>query len=963
MGIGTSQVRVDAYEKVTGGAKYTADMEPKGTLVAKLVRSTVANGRVLGFDLKEAWAVEGVEDIVTCFDVPEHPYPTPGHPWSVEPSHQDVADRRMLNERVRIYGDDIAVVVARDEVAAKRAAGKIRVEYEEYRPLLTVAQALGRDISPWWAKEAAQSLPPGSLGTPAGEESGAARNTFVRERAPAPDCIGDDRTGWGEGDATAIHEECADNCLKHTGFRLGEGAFHDFEGMDGVAVVQKVYRTQTVQHCHIEVPVSFAYMEHDRVTVVSSTQIPHIVRRVISQALGLDMGRIRVIKPYIGGGFGNKQEVLYEPLNAFLAMRLGRPVKIELSREETLACTRVRHAMEFQLGAAATPDGRLLGRKFVAYSNQGGYASHGHALIANAAGEFKQIYRDEKVLESDSYTVYTNISTGGAMRGYGIPQGVFAGEALMDDLARKISMDPLEFRLRNCVREGYEDPHTHVMFRSYGLRRCIEVGRERFGWDEKRARYTRENADLADGAGTDKGTDAAGAGVSTGAVKTDVAAMTGVCADTAGAGAGQKRRGVGMSIFIYKTGVYPTSLETASCRMVLNQDGSVQLQMGATEIGQGADTVFTQMAAQVLGIPESKVHIISFQDTDVTPFDTGAYASRQSYVSGKALKQTGELLKEKILGYAAGMLRGESQGGPQGKSQGGSQGKSQGKSQGESQGGPQDGPQGGPQDGSQVESLGESQAEAEGAAAGGVAVPYDVLGTDGAGPGAAHAASIAAHGRHPAVSGLDIAGDFIVEKATGRRLLSVGDVAMTALYSLDESVHITAESTVHCKDNTFSSGACFAEVEVDIPLGKVKVLNLLNVHDSGTLLNPQLARAQVHGGMSMGLGFGMYEELLYDEKGRPLNDNLLDYKLPTAMDTPDLQVEFVEVEDPTGPFGNKALGEPPAIPVAPAIRNAILHATGVAFDSLPMTPQKLVEGFWKAGLTKRPQPHVQGMAG
>ena len=177
------------------------------------------------------------------------------------------------------------------------------------------------------------------------------------------------------------------------------------------------------------------------------------------------------------------------------------------------------------------------------------------------------------------------------------------------------------------------------------------------------------------------------------------------------------------------------------------------------------------------------------------------------------------------------------------------------------------------------------------------------------------------------------------------------ELATTAFYSLDRSVHITAEATSHCKTNTFATGACFAEVEVDMPLGKVKVTNIVNVHDSGKLINPKLAAAQVHGGMSMGLGYGLSEELLVDEKtGRPLNNNLLDYKIPTAMDTPDLNVAFIELEDPTGPYGNKSLGEPPAIPVAPALRNAVLHATGVAMDTIPMTPQRLIEAFQAKGL-------------
>ena len=761
MGIGKNMTRVDAKDKVTGEARYTADLEPKGLLTAKVVRSTIANGVVKSFDLSEALAVSGVVKIVTCFDVPDIQFPTPGHPWSVETAHQDIADRKLLNTRVRVYGDDIAAVIAEDEIAAARAARLVKVEYEEYEPLLTVEAAMA------------------------------------------------------EG-ATRLHEEKPGNVIAHSSFTAGEGTFEEAVKEEGLVVIDRDYRTQSVQHCHIETPISFAYMEKDRIIVTTSTQIPHIVRRVISQALGLPMGRIRVIKPYIGGGFGNKQDVLYEPLNAFLTTQVGgRGVRMEISREETLGCTRVRHAIELKVKAAARKDGTLVARKLEAYSNQGGYASHAHAIVANSSNEFKQIYHDEKVLESDAYTVYTNIATGGAMRGYGIPQAAFAAECMADDLALALHMDPLEFRRKNCMRPGYEDPHTHVKCNTYGLMECMEKGRRFIHWDEKRREYENQTGPI--------------------------------------------RKGIGMAIFCYKTGVYPISLETAACRMVLNQDDSMQLSMGATEIGQGADTVFTQMAAEVTGITADKVNVLSTQDTDITPFDTGAYASRQTYVSGMAVKKTGAIFKEKILEYGAYMLK---------------------------------------------------------------------RGQDT----------------------LDIENNFVVDKDTRKPLLAMEELATTAFYSLDRSVHITAEATSHCKTNTFATGVCFAEVEVDMPLGKVKVTNIVNVHDSGNLINPKLAAAQVHGGMSMGLGYGLSEQLLFDAKGRPLNDNLLDYKLPTSMDTPDLNALFVELDDPTGPFGNKALGEPPAIPVAPAVRNAVLHATGVAVDSLPLDPQKLVEHFKAAGL-------------
>lgn len=763
MGVGAKTTRVDAYAKVTGEAKYTADLMPEDVLCAKVVHSTIANGWVKGFDLEEAKKVPGVVKIVTCFDVPDILFGTPGHPWSVEKAHQDVQDRKLLNQRVRLYGDDIAAVIAKDEVAAARAARLIRVEYEELPPIPEVEDAMK------------------------------------------------------EG-ASVLHEERPDNILAHSRMTVGEGDFEkSVEEEEDLLILDKVYQTQRVQHCHLELPVSFAYQDgNGKLVIVTSTQIPHIVRRVVGQALGMDWGQIRIIKPYIGGGFGNKQDVLYEPLNAFLCLQAGgRCVKLEISREETFTSTRVRHAIKCHIKAAVRKDGTLVARKLEAYSNQGGYASHGHSIVANMANMFKQLYQDERGMEADSYTVYTSSASAGAMRGYGIPQAAFVTEAMTDDLAYMLHIDPLEYRLKNCMKEGYRDPHTGITFHSYGLKQCIEKGRERMHWDEKRRLYKDQT--------------------------------------------GMIRRGIGMAIFCYKTGVYPISLETASCRMVLNQDGSIQLQMGATEIGQGADTVFTQMAAESLGFTEDKIYIISTQDTDITPFDTGAYASRQTYVSGMALKQTAQILKERILEYASEMLN----------------------------------------------------------------LPADTL---------------------------DIHNNEIVDKETRDSLLSMKELATEAFYSLSHSVHLTAESTFHCKNNTFASGVCFAEVEVDLAYGQVKVLKILNVHDSGVLINPKLAEAQVHGGMSMGLGYGLGECLMYDKNGKPLNGNLLDYKMPTAMDTPNLDVEFVEVEDPTGPYGNKALGEPPAIPVAPALRNAVLHATGVAVDSLPMDPQKLTEAFKKAHL-------------
>ena len=620
--------------------------------------------------------------------------------------------------------------------------------------------------------------------------------------------------------AVPIHDEHPDNVLKHTLFNvLTPGA--QVRDVDEVfadpayRVFEDHFDTQAVQHCHIENPVSFAWMEGERIVVVSSTQIPHIVRRVIGQALGIGWGSIRVIKPYIGGGFGNKQEVLYEPLNAWLTTQVGgRCVRLDVSREETFQNTRSRHPISFDVAAAVDQEGHMMARSCTAISNQGGYASHGNAIVANAVTGYRQLYLDQIGHHAQALTVYTNRPAPGAMRGYGIPQCNFAAECMMEDMALQFGFDPLKFRLENIMPLGYVDPFNGITCHSTALRECIDKGAAYIGWEELREKYKNQT--------------------------------------------GPVRRGVGMACFSYKTGVYPISLETSSARMVLNQDGTVQLHLGATEIGQGGDTVFSQMAAQAIGIPTEDVHIISFQDTDTAPFDTGAYASRQTYVTGKAIKKVGLEFREKLLAYAAELF--------------------------------------------------------------------------------------------PEAKGLTISERFITDGA-GEKLISLAELATTAFYSLEHSVHISAEDTNHCKENTFAFGCCFAEVEVDIPLGKVKVLRLINVHDSGKLINPALAAAQVHGGMSMGIGYALSEEMKLDPKtGRLLNGNLLDYKMPTSMDHPDLTALFVETDDPSGPFGNKALGEPPAIPVAPAIRNAVLNATGVAVNFLPLSPQKLVEEFTKGGL-------------
>ncbi|GKX30027.1 xanthine dehydrogenase molybdenum-binding subunit XdhA [Vallitalea longa] len=758
MSIGKSIKRVDAFEKVTGRARYTNDYLLNNALIAKVLHSTIANGIVKKIDISEASKLPGVIKIITCFDVPDITFPTSGHPLSLDIHHADIADRKLLNTRVRYYGDDIAAVIAKSDLIATRAIRLIKVEYEEYEPIMSIDAALKQGARP-------------------------------------------------------IHKNFPNNILTHSNYQIGN--YDEAIKEEGLILIEGEYITPMVKHCHMEAPISYAYAEAGKMVVVTSTQIPHIIRRIVGQALGIGWGKIRIIKPYIGGGFGDKQDALYEPLNAYLSYIVGgRCVKLNISREEAFVNTRVRHAMKIKIKSYVRPNGRFVARKIEVYGNKGAYASHGHSITSKAGNASKQIYNDEKAIKGDMYSVFTNMPASGAMRAYGIPQITFALESHIDDIARKLDIDVVNIRKLNMMKPDYED--NGIKCYSYGLDECIEKGKEYIEWDKKIEEYKHQT--------------------------------------------GLIRKGVGMAIFSYATGVYPILLETASCRLVLNQDGSVQVQMGATEIGQGADTIFTQMIAEVLDIPVQNVHLVTTQDTDVTPYDSGAYASRQSYVSGMAAKKAALELKEKIIEHANFMLK----------------------------------------------------------------LP---------------------------MGSLELKNSMIVNKENGDILASLEEIATHALYNVEKSVHITADVTNQCKSNTFSFGACFADVEVDMAIGKIKINKVINVHDCGKVLNPQLAAAQVHGGMSMSLGYGLSEQMLFNEKtGKPLNNNFLDYKLPTVMDTPHLEAQFVDTYDISGPFGNKALGEPPAIPVAPAIRNAVYHATGVNFNIIPLTPQRLVERFIEEGL-------------
>ncbi len=757
--IGSSVSRLDGVAKVTGKAKYADDYFEREMLIGKVLRSPYAHAKIRSIDVSKAKNLEGVEAVITYEDLPKIKFATAGHPWTFDKAHRDVEDRLIITDKVRFCGEPVAAVVAIDEIIALKAIKLIDVEYEVLPFVMDQEEA-------------------------------------IKEGAPI------------------IHEERKDNIISSFGNGVGN---IEKELREADKVFTGKFNTSTVQHCHLENHSAYAYMESDgRIVIVTSTQIPHIVRRIVGHALGLPWGKIRVIKPYIGGGFGNKQDVVIEPLTAAMTLAVnGRPVRYALTREECFIDTRVRHAMRFTFKTGVTKEGKLLAIDIKNLVNNGAYASHGHSVTMSCGSKFRPLY-DFNAIKYEPKTIYTNMPVAGAMRGYGVPQISFALESHLDDIARELNIDPVEFRLKNLVKQNHVDPSSKNVVRSMGLSQCLEKGMELINWNEKKKLYKNQTGSL--------------------------------------------RRGVGMACFSYFAGTYPVALEAAGARIVMNQDGSVQLQIGATEIGQGSDTIFAQMTSEVLGIPIDMIHVISNQDTDVTPFDTGAYASRQTFVTGAAVKKAAMEVKSKVLQFASRK-----------------------------------------------------------------------------------------NGLNPEV--MDIVDCNIVEKTTGIVVCSLEQIALESFYDRIYSSPITSDTSVNIRTNVVAYGATFAEVEVDIKTGQITVVEIYNIHDSGTIINPMLAEGQVHGGVSMALGYALSEQMIFDEKtGRTLNNNFLDYKLQTILDTPNIGSAFVEIPDDAGSFGQKSLGENTTLSPAPAIRNAVLDATGVAFNRIPMNPQRVFEKFKEEGL-------------
>jgi CO/xanthine dehydrogenase Mo-binding subunit len=568
--IGTDTEKYDARKIVTGEARYTADYRHRFPNLAEgtVVRSEVAHGYVTAIDTSAAEEMDGVYAVITPWDdvVPDRRYTSSGQSYP-EPSPRDL---HVLREHVRFVGDPVAAVAAEDRATADRAARKIRVEYEELDAVFDPEEAMEPD--------APRLFEPGEVEN---EQPGADYDRNLESHFE------------GEiGDVDAALER------------------------DDVHVHETAWETPYQSHCVPEPHTTIAYAdEDDRYSFVTATQVPFHTRRQLAHLFDVPIRDVRVKKPRIGAGFGSKQEMVIEPIAFALHLKAGLPVKLEMTRQEEFHALRFRHPMDVRVKTAVSGDGDIEAIGLYALSNSGAYGTHGMTVANNVGKKPLPLYPRVPNVRFEGDVVHTNLPMGAAMRGYGAPQGHFALESHLDEVARQLDLDPIEFRLRNVVREGDLDRNFAILadddrfarrIRSCGIEECIERGMEVIGYDD----LERPDED-------------------------------------------HLHRGVGMALVAQGSGVAGKELGAAQLKM--NEDGSFHLQVGGVDIGTGADTAFGQIAAEVLGCPPEDV-VITSSDTDVTPFDYGAYASSTTYISGQAVEKAAEDAKERLLYWGSKLL-------------------------------------------------------------------------------------------------------------------------------------------------------------------------------------------------------------------------------------------------------------------------------------------------------------------
>lgn len=568
---------------------------------------------------------------------------------------------------------------------------------------------------------------------------------------------------------------------------------------DSDIVIDHTYHTKAYNQTMMETFRTYTKLDRfGRLHVISSTQIVFHVRRILSNALGIPKSKIRVEKPRIGGGFGAKQSSVSEVYPAFVTMKTGRPAQIIYTREDSLIAGSPRHEMEVHVRLGASKEGKIRALDIYTLSNSGAYSEHGPTTVGLSGHKSIPLYSGSLEAYRFAYdVVYTNRQASGAYRGYGATQGTFAVESAVNELAEKLGMDPTLLRDINMVKQGMQMPaYYNEIANSCALDRCMDTCRKIFDWN---AKYPVR--DMGNG----------------------------------------KVRCAGVAMSMQGSGV--SNVDVGSATLRLGDDGTYNLIIGAADMGTGCDTTLAQIAAEVLQCSMEDIAVFG-ADTDISPYDSGSYASSTAYITGKAVEKAGRKLVENICKLAATMF-----------------------------------------------DCAESDVRFEGSQ---------------------------------------------VSRISTGEALGIQEIATKSQCGNNISLDVTETHYSPVSPPPFM--VTMVGIELDRLTGEVKLLDTKAVVDSGTLLNPAIARVQAEGGLAQAIGHTLTENLNYTKTGALIENSFMQYKIPTRLDVGRIQVEFEHTFEPTGPFGAKSIGEIVINTPGPAIAHAIYRATGVWHRELPITP-------------------------
>lgn len=785
--VGQPVPRVDAIDKVTGRAVYTADVQLPAMLHAVLVRAPITAGRVSEVDVRAVRALPGVVDVLLAEDVT---------------GRIKVRGVPLLSRDVRYAGQPIAAICAESREAATRAAALVRLACEPGPFALTFADATAADAPAVRGRRGAKAGAPDTAAKPDAEQgtpvpAGAAALNDLNLMATSPEEIarGNVEAGFAEADV----------------------------------VIEREFVTPAALHTAMEPHGAVARWDGDRLTLWESTQAIFRVRDQVATGLGVPRASVRVIKDFMGGGFGAKSAAgVHTFVAALLARRTGQPVRCVLDREGEQTDSGHRASTRQRVRLGARRDGTL-----TAIEADAEIALGISGWEASPAAVYHQMYHCPNVRTRETIA-YVNTQAMESFRAPGHVEGAFGLERAMDILARELGVDPLELRLRNFAARDEEKARPYS---SNQLQRCYAEGAARFGWA---ARASRGN----DAVGKEM---VARESVSSASVNAGGPASPGEVSGGASAGAAARTvaRGCGLAAQVWPAGGGPP----AYAQVRLNSDGTVDVLSGTQDLGTGARTVLAQIAAESLGARLSDVRVI-LGDTERTPYAGPSWGSMTTPSVGPAVHMAAEEAKGKLLEAAGEMLRCDP--------------------------------------------------------------------------------------RHLQVS------DSIVRVPDDDRQLSFADITKKL-----GNVMIMGHGSrgPNATGMGFMSfGVQFAEVEVDLDTLAVRVLRVVAAHDAGRVINPLLARSQLEGGILQGLGYALFEERVLDgATGRQVNPAMHEYRLPTFADTPTLDAFCVETVDVrANALGARGLAEPPIIPTAPAIANAVADALGIEVNTLPLSPWNLM---------------------